>query len=118
PAVVDDVGTVANGAYVINYGGPPNLTPARAEAAALAQAFKHVTLISDATMFKGRRRGNIVMVGTQTPLANPDLGGEDAFLAALRAEPLPDQAKSGTETTNFIAGTPPSLTPLLYQEPL
>ncbi len=107
----------ADGAYVINYGGPPNLAPARAEAAALAQAFKHVTLISDATMFKGRRRGNIVMVGTQTPLAVPELGGPDAFAAALRAEPLPAQAKLGTDTTNFIAGTPPSLAPLLLPEP-
>src|SRR5699024_9809475 len=64
-----------DGAYLINYGGPPNLAPARAEAAALAAAFQHVTLISDATMFKGRRRGNIVMIGTQTPLAIPELGG-------------------------------------------
>ena len=100
----------------MNYGGSPNLQPARQEAAALAQAFKYVTLISDATMFKGRRRGNIVMVGTQTPLANPDLGGMDAFSAALRAEPLPAQAKCGVATTNFIAGTPPSLTPLLLRQ--
>ena len=105
-----------NGAYLLNYGGSPNLQPARQEAAALAQAFKYVTLISDATMFKGRRRGNIVMVGTQTPLANPDLGGMDAFSAALRAEPLPAQAKCGVATTNFIAGTPPSLTPLLLRQ--
>ncbi len=105
------VGT--DGAYVLNYGGSPNLNPARAEAAALAQVFAHVTLISDATMFKGRRRGNIVMVGTQTPLADPDLGGMDALTAALRSEPLPAQAKFDVATTNFIAGTPPSLTPLL-----
>lgn len=110
------VGT--DGAYIINYGGPPNLNPARADAAALAQAFKHVTLISDATMFKGRRRGNIVMVGTQTPLAIEELGGMDALTAALRAEPLPAQAKFGADATNFIAGTPPSLAPLLLHEPI
>jgi len=108
----------ATGAYIINYGGPPALAPARAEAAALAHAFAHVTLISDATMFKGRRRGNIVMVGTQTPLAVPELGGTDAFLAALRSEPLPAQAKYGKATKDFIAGTPPSLAPLLLTEPL
>lgn len=108
------VGT--EGAYLINYGGSPNLAPARAEAAALAAAFQHVTLISDTTMFKGRRRGNIVMVGTQTPLASTALGGMDAFAAALRSEPLPAQAKSGAATTNFIAGTPPSLAPLLLPQ--
>ncbi|HEY4534951.1 MAG TPA: fused MFS/spermidine synthase [Enteractinococcus sp.] len=105
-----------DGAYIINYGGSPNLQPAREEAAALAQAFEHVTLISDATMFKGRRRGNIVMVGTHTPLAHPDLGGMDAFTAALRSEPLPAQAKFGVATQHFIAGTPPSLTPLLRSQ--
>lgn len=110
------VGT--DGAYLINYGGPPNLAPARAEAAALAAAFQHVTLISDATMFKGRRRGNIVMIGTQSPLAVPELGGRDAFTAALRSEPLPAQAKAGSAITNFIAGTAPSLAPLLLQNPL
>lgn len=107
-----------DGAYVLNYGGPPNLNPARAEAAALAQAFTHVTLISDATMFKGRRRGNIVMVGTQNPLTNPELGGPDGFAAALRSEPLPVQAKMGNATTNFIAGMPPQTTPLLLTDPL
>lgn len=106
------------GAYVLNYGGPPNLDLARTEAAALAEAFHHVTLISDATMFKGRRRGNIVMVGTQTPLADPALGGTEGFTAALRSEPLPVQAKMGRETTNFIAGTAPDTTPLLLRDPL
>lgn len=106
------------GAYVLNYGGPPNLDLARTEAAALAEAFQHVTLISDATMFKGRRRGNIVMVGTQTPLADPALGGTEGFTAALRSEPLPVQAKMGRETTNFIAGTAPDTTPLLLRDPL
>lgn len=105
------------GAYLLNYGGPPNLTAARAEAASLREAFSYVTLISDATMFKGRRRGNIVLVGTQTPLANPDLGGTAGVEAALRAEPLPAQAKFGDDVTNFIAGTPPTLTPLVSQTP-
>jgi len=107
-----------HGAYIINYGGPPNLTPARAEAAAMAQAFSQVTLISDASMFKGRRRGNIVMVGTQTQLAAPQLGGIDAFSAALRSEPLPAQTKFGPAASNFIAGTPPGITPLLLKDPL
>src|SRR5699024_11748884 len=69
---------------------------------ALPISFEHVTLISDATMFKGRRRGNIVMIGTQTPLADTALGGPDAFCAALRSEPLPAQASMGNATTNFI----------------
>ncbi|GAA2033485.1 spermidine synthase [Yaniella flava] len=107
-----------HGAYVINYGGPPNLQPARAEAAALAHAFEHVTVISDATMFKGRRRGNIVMIGTQTELAAEQLGGMGGFEAALRSEPLPVQAKYNAATTNFIAGTAPSTTPLLLTDPV
>lgn len=104
-----------DGAYIINYGGSPNLNPARAEAAALAHAFEHVTLISDATMFKGRRRGNIVMIGTNTPLADPQLGGTDGLNAALRSEPLPAQSKMGSATTNFIAGTAPDTVPLLFR---
>lgn len=115
-AAAQAVGT--DGAYILNYGGSPDLTPARAEAAALAEVFAHVTLIADAAMFKGRRRGNIVLVGTQTPLANPDLGGTAGLETALRSEALPTQAKFGDEVTKFIAGTPPGEAPLLLQTPM
>jgi len=86
----------AGGVYVMNCGDTADLAGARAEAATLLSVFKHVALIADAPMLKGRRYGNIVFLASDEPLA---LG--PAFERSLRTAPLPAQLVSGAAATRF-----------------
>lgn len=62
------------GIYVVNSGDAPNLVNAREDAATIAAAFEHTVIIADPAMLKGRRYGNMVMAGSDTPLdADPQL---------------------------------------------
>lgn len=57
-----------NGLYIINCGDNRDLQGARAEAAAIAQVFPHTCIVADPAMLKGRRRGNIILAGSFSPL--------------------------------------------------
>lgn len=57
------------GIYLMNCGDSPALHNARAEAAGLVETFKHTAIIADPPMLKGRRYGNIVIAGSDEPLA-------------------------------------------------
>lgn len=57
-----------NGLYIINCGDNRDLQGARAEAAAIAQVFPHTCAVADPAMLKGRRRGNIILAGSFSPL--------------------------------------------------
>lgn len=58
-----------DGIYLLNCGDAPALANARREAATLAANFKYTAIIADPPMLKGRRFGNIVMAGSDAPLA-------------------------------------------------
>ncbi|GAA3709994.1 spermidine synthase [Zhihengliuella alba] len=68
------------GIYVVNSGNAPDLAEFRREAAVLGAVFEHVAAIADPAMFKGRRRGNVVIAASQSPIlpevALPELGRE------------------------------------------
>lgn len=57
------------GIYLLNCGDTPALTNARREAATVAAAFRHTVIIADPPMLKGRRFGNLVIAGSDLPLA-------------------------------------------------
>lgn len=57
-----------NGLYIINCGDNRDLQGARAEAAAIAQVFPHTCAVADPAMLKGRRRGNVIIAGSFSPL--------------------------------------------------
>lgn len=61
------------GIYLLNCGDLPRLETVRAEAATMAAAFEHVAVTADAAMLKGRRRGNVVIAGSDSPLDHPRL---------------------------------------------
>lgn len=61
------------GLYLLNCGDRPDLGSARAEAATVAAVFPQVAIAADAAMLKGRRRGNVVLAGSDTPLEHPQL---------------------------------------------
>ena len=61
------------GLYLLNCGDTPDLKLSRAEAATVGQVFDQVTIIADPPMLKGRRRGNVIVVGSDTPIATAAL---------------------------------------------
>ncbi|GAA1995356.1 fused MFS/spermidine synthase [Nakamurella flavida] len=74
------------GMYLLNCGDGPDLIAARAEMTALAGVFEYLLMVADPPMLKGRRRGNIVMVGAHRPI------DADALARELRAGAVPAQA--------------------------
>ncbi|PPB48269.1 spermidine synthase [Arthrobacter pityocampae] len=59
----------ADGVYLVNCGDSPNLALARREAATIAAEFRHTAIIADPAMLKGRRYGNVIIAGSDAPLA-------------------------------------------------
>jgi len=70
------------GLYILNCGDGPSLDGARAEVAALFEVFEQVCLVADAAMFKGRRRGNIIIAASHSPL--PAAGPAEAAAISQR----------------------------------
>ncbi len=95
-----------HGLYLVNLTDRPPLTVARAEVATLRSVFPHVALIADPAILRGRRYGNVVLVGSAEPIVTPALERE------LRGLPLPVRLVAGEELTDF-AGT---LLPLRDEE--
>lgn len=57
------------GIYVVNCGDTRDLTGAKREAATISAHFEHTAIIADPAMLKGRRYGNIVIAGSDVPIA-------------------------------------------------
>lgn len=57
-----------SGLYVVNCGDTPALENARREAATIGAVFKHVAIVADPTMLKGRRHGNVIIAGSNAPI--------------------------------------------------
>ncbi|MFL4476269.1 spermidine synthase [Paeniglutamicibacter sp. MACA_103] len=58
----------AEGLYIVNCGDTPALENARREAATIGAVFKHVAIVADPTMLKGRRHGNVIIAGSNAPI--------------------------------------------------
>ncbi|MDO5749704.1 MAG: fused MFS/spermidine synthase [Rothia sp. (in: high G+C Gram-positive bacteria)] len=81
----DFVGTIDSslapgGLYVINCGDDRTLANAKADAAALLDHFEYACVIADSAMLKGRRRGNVILAGSHSPL--PEAGSVQAAAIA------------------------------------
>ena len=101
------------GFYVANCGSHSDLKEAKEELAGMLEVFPHVAAIADPPMLKGRRYGNIVLIGANSPLEASDAltrnllkGGvpaqfkDEAWCRRLatqpRHDPTPDPAASET----------------------
>ncbi|QYH19862.1 fused MFS/spermidine synthase [Corynebacterium aquatimens] len=63
-----------DGFYLANCGSHANLKEAKDELAGMCEVWPHVAAIADPPMLKGRRYGNIVLIGANRPLeASPEL---------------------------------------------
>jgi hypothetical protein len=91
------------GVYLANCADRPPLALARAEAATAAAVFRHVAVIAEPALLKGRRYGNIVVVGTD----DPDLLGDAGLARDLRSLPVPARLVGDGELAAFVGRAAP-----------
>lgn len=74
------------GVYVANCGAHADLREAKEELAGMLEVWPHVAAIADPPMLKGRRYGNIVLIGANQPVqASPELT-RDLLMGAVPAQ--------------------------------
>ena len=86
------------GVIAVNLADGPGLTFARGQAATLAAVVGEVAALAETQILKGRRFGNIVLIGSNSALPL------DWLPRLLAAGPHPAKAVAGRELTDFIAG--------------
>jgi spermidine synthase len=88
-----------DGVFLANCADVPPLRLARAEAATFRAVFDDVAVIAEPGQVKGRRHGNVVLVGTNHPsLDDPSLARE------LRSLAVPARLLHGRELGAFVSG--------------
>jgi hypothetical protein len=91
----------ARGILLANVADGPGLAFARGQAATLSAAIAEVAILAETQILKGRRFGNLVLVGSASPLPF------DWMPRLLAAGPHPAKIVAGAELRSFIGGTPP-----------
>jgi hypothetical protein len=89
------------GIYVVNSGDAPDLKNAREDAATIASSFEHTLIIADPAMLKGRRYGNMVMAGSDSPL-----DGDPQLARRLLGGAVPAHIWNDAQVRAFAAGSP------------
>lgn len=95
------------GLYIINCGDNRDLAGARAEAAAIAEVFEHTCAVADSAMFKGRRRGNVIIAGSHAPLPVTGENITAQITKRLLGGGVPAQYKDDAWVRNFARGARP-----------
>lgn len=90
----------ARGILVANVADGPGLAFARGQASTLAAVLPEVAVLAETQILKGRRFGNLVMVGSRAQLPF------DWMPRLLAAGPHPSKIVAGAELREFIGGTP------------
>ena len=88
----------ADGVIAVNVADGPGLAFARGQAATLAQIADQVIALAETRILKGRRYGNVVLVGSAHPLPQARLS------RLLAGDPSPAKVVAGQELTDWIAG--------------
>jgi spermidine synthase len=89
-----------DGIVLVNVADGPGLAFARGQASTLASVVADVAVLAETQILKGRRFGNVVMVGSQTPLPL------EWMPRLLAGGPHPSKVVAGAELRDFIAGAP------------
>jgi hypothetical protein len=100
-----------HGVILVNVADGPGLVFARSQAATLVEATGHVAALAETQILKGRRFGNIVLVGSASELPF------EWMPRLLSAGPHPSKLVSGSELREFIAGAPVSTDATATQSP-
>ena len=88
------------GVVAVNVADGPGLAFARGQAATLLSAVGEVAALAETQILKGRRFGNVVLVGSNQPLPL------DWMPRLLAGGPHPSKVIAGRELTDWIAGAP------------
>jgi spermidine synthase len=89
-----------DGVIAVNIADGPGLKFARSQVATLLTAVEDVAILAEAQVVKGRRFGNVVMVGSRQTLPL------DWMPRLLAGGPHPAQVVTGKELRDWIAGAP------------
>lgn len=92
--VLDD-----DGVYLVNCGDSPDLALARREAATIGTSFSYTAIIADPAMLKGRRYGNVIIAGSESPL-----GGDPGLARALLGGGVPAHFWDHERVRRFCSG--------------
>ena len=88
------------GIYAVNVAAGPPLEPARSAVATVRYSYKETCMVAEPSVLRGRRRGNLVIFGSDQPLP------EAALLRAAAADPFPARVVAGDELRRFTSGAP------------
>ena len=86
------------GVVLVNVADGPGLSFARSQAATLLEVTGHVAALAETSVLKGRRFGNVVLVGSTEPLPL------EWMPRLLAGGPHPSKVVAGAELRDFIAG--------------
>lgn len=95
------------GLYVGNCGDHSDLQGAKAELAGMAEVFAHVAVIADPPMLKGRRYGNIILIGSDTELPVDGSPQAAALAKPLLSGAVPAHFRDESWTRRFFKGANP-----------
>lgn len=90
-------GLAADGLYVANCGDHSDLRGAKAELAGMAEVWRHLAVIADPPMLKGRRYGNIILLASDAEIAEPPVRD-------LLGGGVPAQFKGDAWVRRFMSG--------------
>lgn len=87
----------SGGVYLANCADRPPLSLAKDEVATLSAVFTHVGLVAEPGVLRGRRYGNLLLIGTD----DPGLLDDPGLARALRSLPVPARLLVGDELADF-----------------
>jgi spermidine synthase len=90
-----------SGLYAANVGDGPPLGHARGRVAAACTVFRHVLVIAEPAVLRGRRFGNLLVVAADH---EPDVA---ALVRRTAADPFPARVVAGAALDEFLAGAKP-----------
>ena len=88
------------GVYAVNVAAGLPLDGARSAVATIRSVYKETCVIAEASVLRGRRRGNLVIIASDQPLPEAALG------RAAAGDPFPARVVAGEDLRRFAAGAP------------
>ena len=95
------------GLYVVNCADTLDLKLVRSEIATIGTVFEHLAVVADPPMLKGRRRGNVIIAGSDTPI------GSAALARDLLGGAMPAQLWEADRVREFARNTRPLVDPVV-----
>jgi spermidine synthase len=86
------------GVYAVNVAAGPSLEGARSAVATVRSSYKETCMVAEASVLRGRRRGNLVIFASDQPLP------EAALRRAMAADPFPARVVAGEDLRRFASG--------------